>query len=426
MFIKQIGDWVENNKEEILEFNKKLVSIPSVNRYPTGDELEVQLFIEKTLKELGCETKTFIPTDVPELTSHPAYLEGREYENRPNVVGVKKGTGGGRSILFSGHVDTVPEGDVPWSVDPYSGIIKDGKQYGLGIFDMKGGIAASILALKALSEIGVKLKGDLIIETVVDEEYGGANGTLANRLNGIEADIAIVPEPSNMVICPANQGGSMFRITFSGRSGRSYSGEELLNPVYAATRFIEIFRQYEKYQSEKIAQSSLFHNQGLPTLIQGMKAGPVDLPLCDRVPSYCSIDVWIQCYPETTEEQLREDFINFYKEKSKNDGILAKMPPKFEKLIRFLPGSGIDENHDFLKVAQQASVKVGEKLPIAGAPFACDLFMFNLYSDTPAIIWGPRGGNAHSNDEFIYVDDFLKLIKMYALTIIDWCGVEDK
>ncbi|MDR4887499.1 M20/M25/M40 family metallo-hydrolase [Fredinandcohnia sp. QZ13] len=425
-YLDKIDQWITNNQEEIFAFNRSLVSIPSQNRYPTGEEKEVQQLVEKTLKELGCDTDVFLPTDVPGLVAHPAYLGERFYDDRPNVVGTKKGTGNGKSIIFSGHMDTVPEGDDPWSVDPFAGEIKDGKQYGLGLFDMKGGMAASMMALKLLNELGIRLKGDVIIESVVDEEYGGANGTLACRLRGYEADIAIVPEPSNMIVCPAAQGGSMFRITFQGRAGRSFSGEKLLNPVYPAARFIEIFRQFEEIRSQAIPNSKYYkQNPGLPTYIQGLKAGPINLPLCDRVPSECTLDVWFQCYPGTTEEELREEFEAFILEQSKEDELLRMMPPKIQKLIRFLPGTSIPENHGILDVVKEVSEESKEELLIDGAPFACDSFMFNMYSNTPAIIWGPKGGNAHAPDEFIYVNDFKKLIKLYALTIIKWCGVEE-
>jgi acetylornithine deacetylase len=427
MYRDLISKWVDEHKDEILNLNSSLVSVPSENRYPTGDEKKVQKLVADTLKEINCDVDVFLPTDVLGLIEHPAYLGERSYEDRPNVVGTKKGSGDGRSIIFSGHMDTVPTGTDPWSVDPYAGTVKDDKQYGLGIFDMKGGMAASMMALKSLQELGIELKGDVIIENVVDEEYGGANGTLACRLRGYEADIAIIPEPTNMVICPVNQGGSMFRITFQGEgAGRSFSGEELINPVFAGARFLDIFRQFEQQRTKQESTNRFYKDyQGLPTLVQGVKAGPVHLPLTDRVPSNCVIDVWIQCFPETTEEELHKEFISFVEERAKNDDILKQIPPKIEKLIRFLPGTGILEDHDIIDVTKAVSQDLGHNLPVKGAPFACDSFMFNLHSNTPALIWGPKGGNGHSPDEFIYVDDFMELVKMYALTIIKWCGVKE-
>jgi acetylornithine deacetylase len=424
MYLEAINGWVEDNRRTILDLNRTLVSIPSENRYPHGDEKRVQEFVEECLEELGCKTDTFLPTDVPGLTEHPTYLGGRNYEGRPDVVGKKAGAGGGKSILFSGHMDTVPLGEDPWSVDPFSGAVEDGKQYGLGIFDMKGGMAAAMMALRALNELGIRLAGDVTIETVVDEEFGGANGTLACRLRGYEADVAIVPEPSNLVICPQNQGGGMFRVFFEGKPGRSFSGEELLNPVYAAARFLEIFREYEAYHKKKRSLSRYFENDpGLPAYVQGMRAASSDLPLSDRVPSRCAIDLWIQCYPETSEEELRRDFVTFVEDRTRGDEILSELRPNIEKLIRFLPGTGIPEDHEIIDVTACVARQVYEGgLPVEGAPFACDSFVFNLHSSTPALIWGPKGGNAHAPDEFVEVEPFMDLVKMYALTIVEWCS----
>ncbi len=425
MYLDAINGWVEQNRRAILDLSRALVSIPSENRYPDGDEEKVQRFVEGCLRDLGCETDVFLPTDVSGLTEHPAYLGGRSYEGRPNVVGRREGAGGGRSILFSGHMDTVPLGEDPWSVDPFSGAVEEGRQYGLGIFDMKGGMAAAMLALRALNELGVGLEGDVTIETVVDEEFGGANGTLACRLRGYGADAAIVPEPSNLAICPVNQGGGMFRVSFEGKPGRSFSGEELLNPAYAGARFLEVFREYEAYHKKKRPGSRLFEGDpGPPAYVQRVRAASSDLSLSDRVPSRCTIDVWIQCYPETSEEELRRDFATFVEERARGDEILSEVRPGIESLIRFLPGTGIPEDHEIVGVAAQVARQIyADGLPVEGAPFACDSFVFNLHSDTPALIWGPRGGNAHAPDEYVEVEAFMDLVKIYALTMVEWCGV---
>ncbi len=426
MYLKAINGWVEQNRQHILDLNRALVSIPSENRCPEGDEKKVQGFVQGCLRDLGCGTDVFLPTDVPGLAEHPAYLGGRSYEGRPNVVGKKEGAGGGRSILFSGHMDTVPLGEDPWSVDPFSGAVEEGRQYGLGIFDMKGGMAAAMMALRALDELGVRLGGDVTIESVVDEEFGGANGTLACRLRGYGADVAIVPEPSNLAICPLNQGGGMFRVSFEGKPGRSFSGEELLNPAYAGARFLEVFREYEAYHKKKRSGSRLFQRDpGPPAYVQRVRAASSDLSLSDRVPSRCTIDVWIQCYPETSEEELRRDFATFVRERARGDEVLSEVEPRIERLIRFLPGSGIPEDHEIVGVAGRVAAQIYEDgLPIEGAPFACDSFVFNLHSDTPALIWGPRGGNAPgAPDEFIEVEAFMDLVRMYALTMVEWCGV---
>jgi acetylornithine deacetylase len=419
-----IDDWVEENRRTVLDLNRTLVSIPSENRYPHGDEKEVQEFVEGCLEDLGCKTDTFCPTDVPGLMKHSAYLGGRSYEERPNVVGKKRGAGGGRSILFSGHMDTVPRGEDPWSVDPFSGTAEEGRQYGLGIFDMKGGMAAAMMAVRALNELGVRLKGDVMIETVVDEEFGGANGTLACRLRGYEADVAIVPEPSNLSICPQNQGGGMFRVSFEGEPGRSFSGEELLNPVYAAARFLEAFREYEAYHKRKRSNSRFFaRDPGLPAYVQdagGIERSPPVRQGAEQVHHRRLDPVLPRDLGGGTQTGLRNlrrrqdergrDPVGDQTEHRKADPLLARhRNPRGPRDRRGgYPGG-------------QASLR--GRAPRGGAPFACDSFVFNLHSLTPALIWGPKGGNAHAPDEYVEVESFMDLVKMYALTMVEWCGV---
>lgn len=423
---EQLQQWVEAHRQEALDLTRTLVSTPSVNRVPHGEEAAVQQFVADYLRQLGCDMDVFLPDDVPELLSHEAYLPGRDYRDRPIVVGRKQGSGGGKSLLFSGHMDTVPLTDDRWTVEPFSGAIVEGKQYGLGIFDMKAGMAASFIALKALGELGIRLKGDVCIETVVDEEYGGANGTLSSRLRGHRADAAIIPEPSNMVICPATQGGIMLRITFEGRGGRTFSGEEMVNPVFAAARFIEIFRQFDHDHGCKTSLDPWFQEgPPLTSYLQGIRAGDVTVPLFDRTPTQCAIDVWIQCYPGTNEEELYREFTEFCLARTEEDDMLRGWSPRIEKLIRFLPGTSLQPEHPLIETAAQIMRSAApEQLDIKGAPFACDAFIFEQYSDIPVIVWGPKGGNAHAADEFIEVEDYLRLIQLYALMMIEWCGAE--
>jgi acetylornithine deacetylase len=422
----RLEQWIQVRREEALGLARNLVSIPSMNRVPYGDEMYVQRFVAGRLRGMGCEVDVFQPDEVPQLLTHEGFLPGRNYVDRPVVVGRKPGVGGGKSLIFSGHMDTVPLGADRWTVDPFAGIVANGKQYGIGIFDMKAGMAAAMLAMLALGELGVRLRGDVCIETVVDEEFGGANGTLASRLRGHHADAVIVPEPSNLIICPATQGGIMMRVAFAGRTGRDFSGEAIMNPVFAAARFVEIFRQFDSWYCRKSSDNPWFQSgPPLTCYLQGIRGGDMSLPLFDRAPGICTIDVWIQCFPGTSEVELYREFTEFCLARAAQDELLRDHPPQFEKLIRFLPGASLAPGHPLIATAERAMASVApDRVTIQGAPFACDAFIFEQYSDIPAIVWGPRGGNAHAPDEFIEVEHYLQLIQLYALTIVDWCGME--
>src|ERR1051325_1881836 len=139
------------------------------------------------------------------------FWPGRHYSHRPNVGAVRKGTGGGRSLVLSGHIDPVPAGSGPWTRLPFGGAVEGNRLYGRGSNDMKAGVASNLFVAEALSMLGVQLAGDLPFESVVDEEFGGVNGTLAGRLMGFNADAAVISEPTALRISPAQRGDAKRR-----------------------------------------------------------------------------------------------------------------------------------------------------------------------------------------------------------------------
>src|ERR1017187_7563297 len=170
-----------------------LVRIPSENIPPGGNEQACQRYVVKELEGLGLTADVYGLEEVEGLRAHPEYWPRREYADRPNVNAVWEGTGGGRSLVLSGHIDTVPaDTPVHWTRAPFEGEIEGGRLFGRGAWDMKAGVAMNLTVLRVLREVGARLGGRLIFETVVDEEFGGVNGTLAARLRGYTADGAII------------------------------------------------------------------------------------------------------------------------------------------------------------------------------------------------------------------------------------------
>lgn len=164
---------VLKRKKEIVEWIKSLVRFPSENRFPFGNEGEAQKFIEKECINIGLETDMFSPEDIQGIKEHPSWLKNRDYSgNRKNVIAKWKGTGNGNSLLLSGHVDVAPFEPDNWKTcRPYDPVELRGKLYGRGTMDMKGGLAAEYWAIKILKETGFKPRGDVIFESVVDEEF---------------------------------------------------------------------------------------------------------------------------------------------------------------------------------------------------------------------------------------------------------------
>lgn len=419
----RIHAWVQQNRPIVLDCLRSLVAIDTQNLAPLGNEQRGQMALAALLRALGCEVDLYALDSVPGLLDHPYYWPERPGIGRPNLIGIRRGAGGGRSLLFSGHIDTVPIGPDPWMHDPWGGETIDGKLYGLGAYDMKAGLIAAVMVVKALNDLGVTLAGDLMIESVIDEEYGGCNGTLAARLK-YNADLAIVPEPTNLVVCPAHHGGLMLRVTFRGRPGWGFSPEKPVDPTSAIARFIGVLNEWAVAR-QAIAPPAIYsENPGLPVLINQLKAGDVHLPFFnDRVPSHAWLCVWIEAYPGMNAQQIVDDLRAAYARAQASDPLLAGFEPEWEPL-RWLDGSGISAGHPGVALVAEALAQVrGVPAVVQGAPFACDGHVFNLYSPTPLLLLGPLGGQPHSPDEYIDVDAYMQLVETFVLTTLRWCGV---
>lgn len=430
---ERIQRWISDHRQSSLELLQSMVRIPSVNNPPHGNELQMQQYIYDWLVKRGGKAEMYDLRQVSGLLEHPAYRPGKDYVNRPNVTGWFKGEGVGRSILFSGHADTVYEGKETWKYPPFSGEIDNGKLYGRGAYDMKGGVAASMMAVQCLQELKITLQGDVGIESVVDEEHGGANGTLAGRVHGVEADIAIIPEPTNMRLCPAHLGGGIWKAKLSGKSGIGFAGEELVSALEASAEFVLLLKQYEVFLNEKTDKPARWKNMSkkLDVIPLSLYCGDISRNIQEKVPDVASCSFWIEGYPGMTGEGIIDQFQKFYMDRSDEYPMLQRCSMEIEEVIPYLLASEMKDSpqiQTFMSIAHSSGISALGKGPVPeqGTPFACDAFMFNLHSSTPALILGPSGGNAHAADEFIELSSYYSLIQWYAEMIIDWCGVTGK
>jgi acetylornithine deacetylase len=426
-----IRRWIEVHRTEAIELASSLVQIESVNHPPTGNEAEYQRFFSEWMVSEEAEVDSYELSEVPGLREHPVYMDSRQYVKRPNVVGRFFNGIAGRSLLFSGHADTVYEGNEPWTFPPFSGQVADGKLYGRGAYDMKGGMAAALMAVKCLKKLNIPIAGSVYIESVVDEEHGGANGTLAGRLRGPNADMAIIPEPSNMKLYPAHLGGGIWKATFAGKSGIGFAGEELISALEATVAFANLLKAYDSYRKEHLVVPSWWQEgRKAEVALLTIFSGDVNRELQEKLPANGELNFWIEGYPGMTGEEIISDLWDFYHAKLAEYPMLKNCKPQIQPLIRYLSASEMKldaKGADFMRTVAESGSKVLDfsPAPPEGAPFACDGFMFNLYSSTPALVLGPSGGNAHAADEFLDLNSYEQLIQWYAHIIVDWCGVLD-
>ena len=209
-------------KEQIVQLLRQLVQIDTVAIPPNGNETRAQKALRKTLRSFGLDVEVY---DISFLTrsNHPYVRHERNYEGRHNLIARLPGTGRGRSLLISGHMDTVPSGREQWKDSPWSGVVRRGRMYGRGTYDMKGGLVAAFATAIALKNAGVRLGGDLLCESVIDEEWGGGGGTLAARLRGDVADACVIPEPTDLAIFRASRGGYVVDISVEAGDPQNYS-----------------------------------------------------------------------------------------------------------------------------------------------------------------------------------------------------------
>jgi acetylornithine deacetylase len=207
----------------------------------------MQEYLASRLAATGAEIDLFEP-DPAALAGRPLIPEGLDFAGRPQLITRRKGSGGGRSLLLHGHIDAVSaEPHDAWTTPPFTAEVRDGKLYGRGACDMKGGLAAIVTAAEALAELGIELGGDLLVATNTDEESTGAgSATLVDR--GLKADAAIVAEPTDFEVWIACRGTDYVRITVPGRPGHaevnqpSWQEGGAVNAIERATVVLEAVR----------------------------------------------------------------------------------------------------------------------------------------------------------------------------------------
>ena len=219
---QRVCEHIASREDELVELLQALIGFDTVARdisAPGGDVAVLQRYVADRLGGHGAEVAVEEP-ETAGLAGHPFIADGFSFAGRPQLVARFPGVGGGRTLLLNGHIDVVSvEPREAWTADPFGGEVRDAAVYGRGACDMKGGVAAMIFAAEAVAGLGIRLRGDLLANTVSDEETTGAGGLVTART--LSADAAIVPEPSALDVWIACRGSLLATITVEGRSGHA-------------------------------------------------------------------------------------------------------------------------------------------------------------------------------------------------------------
>ena len=418
---------VDRGRDELVRLTQALVRIPSENTPPIGGEQRCQEYIGERLSSVGLKPRLYHLSDVPGLPEHPLFEPGREYSDRPNLGLRVAGSGGGRSLLLSGHIDTVPRGTQPWTSDPFSGKVEGNRLYGRGSNDMKAGVAMNLFAMESLAELGIKLKGDLVFESVIDEEFGGCNGTLAGRLAGFNADAAILSEPSALRICHAQRGGRTAHITFTASTaGVLEPGKFPSGAIPQLTYFLSKAPDFASQRKTNVKTHEAYARQidPVPVTVTKVCTAPWGFAEPITVPETAQVELYWQLMPGETQADVEQEFFSWF------NGVINSAPqiftdrPRVEFPIRWMPGSAISPSEPVVQELSMCACSVlGREPEVAGIEGPCDLFILHQAFGIPAVLWGPIGGNTHAANEYVEVDSLVAATKTLLRFVTQWCGI---
>jgi acetylornithine deacetylase len=395
-----------------------LIRIPSV----TGTEEDVAAWAADALRELGLVVEV-VHADPVVIRNDPDW-PGEEMARTalPVVIG-RAGRAGGRRVILSGHLDVVPPGDPStWTSDPWGGEIRDGRMFGRGACDMKGGVAAILAAVRVLRADGDldHVEGELVVALVPSEEDGG-QGTLAAIRAGVKGDLAIIAEPSNLDVVVAHAGAITFRLTVPGRAAHASQrreGVSALDKLFVLTQALEA----DEARRNDAETDPLMTAIGLPypTIIGIVGGGEWASTVLDRVVADGRYGVRLGQSPADAEAELRAAIAAA----CTADSFLHDHPATVEITGGRFGSARVSSDHVLpTGLATVIESVTGRRPALLGEPYGADMQMFVNHGDTPCVIFGPGDVRvAHSADEFVPLDEVETCARVLAAWVLREIG----
>jgi acetylornithine deacetylase len=418
--VLEIRDAVQARRDGAVGLLRELVRTRSV----TGEEGAVAEVVERACGERGLEVDTWnaTPKEMEPYIDHVG--EQASYENRPNVVGLRRGSAEGRSILLNAHIDTVDPGDpAAWTQGPLSGAVEGDLLYGRGSCDMKGGLVTHLVALDVLSDLGLNLRGDVTVAATVGEENGGL-GALSTILRGYRADAALITEPTRLALVPAQCGSLVFRLNVPGRSAHAAVRDE---GVSALEKFIPIFEDLRELERERNAVLGHPLYDGLenkvPINVGVVRAGN----WASTVPESLVAEVRVGLIPGEEVGSFKQLVSERIATLTERDPWLREHPPELQWFGGQFAPAEVQLDAPICEAVKEAHERVtGEKPAVEGVPYGADMRLFIRFGGMPCVMYGAGDVNAaHAPDEHINVTDLLTATSTLACLLADWCGVDE-
>jgi len=389
------GSFRKIDENETLSLVKKLVSVNSVNPCieKGKGEIEVSKCIAEYLEKVGLEVKTQEVVD-----------------GRFNVVATLKGSGNGRNLMFNGHTDTV--GIRNMSIDPLKPVVENGRLHGRGSCDMKGPIAAIMIALKTLAESKMELKGSVSLSTVVGEEFDnvGANKLVTDKQFTKLTQALVVAEPTALQLAIKHKGFANVEVEVEGKAAHGSVPEKGIDAIEKAAKIIVEIENLKKefaLKKDPLLGQPKIH----ASTIEGGREWSV-------VPDRCIVRFEIRTIPGYATNQAVKDVERIIHELARKD------PDLKAKVGLFLSGEPLNTSPEdpMIKGLKKAIKTVKAVEPqIIGLPFYTEAAIFAKALNIPACIIGPGDiAQAHSADEFVKMSEVIEAARIYALTACDF------
>jgi succinyl-diaminopimelate desuccinylase len=390
--VKDIKEGVLNriSIDEITDLLRRWISIPSRN--PPGEERNLALAIAEQLKNWGFEVEL-----------HEAL------PNRPNVIAYLRGEVGKPRLIFNGHIDTVPEGDVSnWTYNPFEGVVVGNRLYGRGAGDQKGGLVAFTIAAKAIKEVNVRLKGDLILTYAAGEETNepGTKSILVDK--GVRGDWGIVTEPTSLKIATAESGLAWFEVLIRGKAAHASRPEVGVNAISKAAKFIKEIEVYSENIKGRIHKLVGYSKCSVTVIHGGLKE--------NIIPDLCRVVIDRRMIPGETIENCTLEIKEILNR-------IKSLDPEFNydfKVMKYSESAEIPIDSEIYKALSVSLREIGVEPKPWGTPYTCDVRNFINDAKIPAVTFGPGNiENCHCVDEWIDLNEVLTASKALALTALN-------
>jgi acetylornithine deacetylase len=433
---RRVCEAIEARPDDLVSLATALIAFDTTARNvgdPPRDEAALQEYLAEVLRESGASVDVWEP-DAAEMAGMPLVPPGLDFVGRPQLIARRAGTGGGRSLLFNGHIDVVSvEPRSAWTSDPFAARVRDGKLYGRGACDMKGGIASMVFAMQVLAQLDIPLAGDLVVATNTDEESSGAGGT-ALAQHGLRADAGIVTEPTGFDAWVACRGSEYGVISVPGRPGHAEVNQPdwraggAVNAIEKAAVVLEAIAALRRDWAARDGFDHPFLSR--PALLPTM-ARSGEWPV--TYPASCELTIAVMYLPVQADERgwgsdVRREVEEWIARETARDDWLAEHPPKIEWWPNGVMPFEISPDEVIAGTVLEAGGDVGRPGRVGGLDSWYDGATITELAGTPSIGYGPPGFDAdgvsvaHMVDEFVPVDGLVACAQALSVTAMRFCG----